>query len=141
MSNQVIRESLPRLKDKKIQIYYAEKDKSSASSNIKYEKHYIYSQEKYNKGGLNAFYQQIVKDESLDGSNVNESVEAKFIINFNQKIRTDMFIEFKNIQTNQVETYGIIGNPDVFEGYKTDITLRCKKIKDNKKYVRVVFDE
>ena len=43
--------------------------------------------------------------------------------------------------TKELETYGIVGQPDAYEGYKTDITLNCYSVLDSNDYTGEAYDE
>ena len=138
MSNQLLKEKLPKEKNYKIQVYYPEQ---VGTETPEYKKHYIYAKYKKDSGGLFAYYRQLSMKEILDSQLEKESVNAQFIINYNSKIKSNMFIEFKNPITKEIETYGIVGQPDAYEGYKTDITLNCYSVLDSNDYTGEAYDE
>jgi len=140
MSKQVLRESLPNLKDKKIQIYYPEQTGNSKTE-LKYNKRYIYSKQTKKNGGLWAYFRQISLKETLAGEKADALVDAQFTINYNRKISSICFVEYYNYRTGKLETYGVVGEPDIYEGYKGDIKLNVKLVKDDREYDAEVYDE
>lgn len=104
------------IKDKKVQIF-ALKTKIIAD----YEqvvKTYIHSKE---SGGLWAYVRELSENERFSAQAVQVEETTQFKIVYNQKLNTELFIEFGN------KTYEIV-SIDKYEFNKTDVIIRGNEI-------------
>lgn len=116
-------------KDEKVQIYYVKQIPGSRPA--RFSKHYIYSQEQYDRGGLWAYVRDTSTAEQLAGAAVDRELSIRFIVNFNPKLAENvingLFIEYRPTGALTYNTYLMVGEPDRFEYGINDFTLNARK--------------
>lgn len=116
-------------KDEKIQIYYLRQ--IAGSKPARWAKHYIYSEEQFNKGGLWAYVRDLSTTEQLAGLAADRELNIRFIVGFNPKIADNiingLFIEYRPTGAFMYNDYMLVGEPDRFEYGINDFALNAKK--------------
>ena len=126
--------ALNHRKDEKIQVYYVEKEFPVGSTREETYRHFIYSREKFESGGIFANARTLTNTELTSGGLNVDVLTVKFTINRNDKIDTKDKIIYRG------EVYDI-STIDFLDFRSKDITFTAKRTGDTTKYSGDVFDE
>jgi len=107
---------LSEIKDKLIDIFAVVPGRDLAGNEVKIKK-YI-----HDKNRLRAYVRGLSQREKFAAKSMGAEQSTIFKVNFNEKIRTGLYLEFRG------ETY-IIASVDGFEFYRRDLTIRANRCK------------
>jgi len=107
---------MSRIKDKLIGIYevVSGRDLNGNEINVK---RYIHS-----KNRLHAYVRELSENEKFTAKAADSEQSAVFVINYNKRVKTGLYIEFRE------DTF-IVQSVDGYEWYERDLTLRAMRAK------------
>ena len=107
---------MSQIKDKLIGIFEVKVERDLGGNEVKVKRYIL------NRNRLHAYVRELSEREKFEAKQAGAETSILFRLNYNKKLRTGQYIEFRG------ETY-IIVSIDGFEYYQRDLTVRAEKVK------------
>ena len=107
---------MSKIKDKFIGIYETKYERDLKGNEVKV-KRYIHGKNK-----LHAYVRELSEKEKFAAKAADSEQSAVFVINYNKRVKTGLYIEFRE------DTF-IVQSVDGYEWYERDLTLRAMRAK------------
>lgn len=139
----IAKKSKRQIKDKRVQIYYPRTIPGTKPAQI--AKHYVYSKEQYDAGGLWAYVRDLSLEQVYQSFTINIKTTVQFILNYNPKIvksmTTGLYFEFVPPGQTTPFIYVTQGEPDRYEYGTSDYVFRAEKKTDANVYSATEYEE